>query len=393
MDCKTGIEALCVFNDLKNDRVIGALYDYLCKPTVGGYARFAALLYEANAGDLGAYLHDLVLKSENICLRLAGAGKEIPMHLRAALDRELRFLRELADLSPEKLKEYLPKDLPKDLALPGWISGGADLPDAFLSLLSNVRTRGYGMYAEHTMFRLDADGRIVPVAHPDRIALCDLVDYERERQAVLDNTDAFLAGKPAANVLLTGDAGTGKSSTVKAIVNARAGNGLRIVEIAKEQFRFLPDVIAALKENPLKFILFIDDLSFPGDDDSFNALKASLEGSVCAKSDNVVIYATSNRRHIVKERASDREGDDLHISETMQEQISLSDRFGLHISFYKPDKRTYLHIVAHLAEKRGIPVNEELFAGAERFALSRGGRSARLAKQYTDALQSGKEYK
>ena len=141
--------------------------------------------------------------------------------------------------------------------------------------------------------------------------------------------------------------------------------------------------------NPLKFVLFIDDLSFLKDDDSFNALKAVLEGSVTAKSGNVVIYATSNRRHIIKESFSDREGDDVHRNDTMQEFMSLADRFGIHVTFSKPSKATYLHIVHHLADAKGIDLpNEELDALAERFALERGGRSARLAGQFIDGLLS-----
>ena len=202
-------------------------------------------------------------------------------------------------------------------------------------------------------------------------------------------TKALLKGKPAANILLAGDAGTGKSSTVKAVANALWKDGLRIVELRKDQLRVIPKILDELSANPLKFVLFIDDLSFLKDDDNFNALKAVLEGSVTAKSSNVVIYATSNRRHIIKEKFSDREGDDVHRGDTMQELISLSERFGIHITFSKPNKETFLHIVHHLAEENGIDVEgEELDLLAERFALERGGRSARLARQFIDGLLS-----
>ena len=215
------------------------------------------------------------------------------------------------------------------------------------------------------------------------------MDYERERQIIIDNTKALLSGKPAANILLTGDAGTGKSSTVKAVANALWEDGLRIVEVRKDQLRVIPKILDELSENPLKFILFIDDLSFLKDDDNFNTLKAVLEGSVTAKSSNVVIYATSNRRHIIKETFSDRDGDDIHRNDTMQELVSLSERFGIHVTFSKPNKETYLHIVHHLAEENGIGMpNTELDLLAERFALERGGRSARLARQFVDGLLS-----
>jgi len=230
---------------------------------------------------------------------------------------------------------------------------------------------------------------IVPVTNPDKTELSDLVDYEREKKTIMDNTKALLEGKPAANILLTGDAGTGKSSTLKAVANALWNEGLRIVEVRKDQLRAIPKILNELSKNPLKFVLFIDDLSFLKDDDNFNMLKAVLEGSVTAKSANVVIYATSNRRHIIKEKFSDRDGDEVHRNDTMQELVSLSERFGIHLTFSKPNKETFLHIVNHLADENGIDMpKDELELLAERFALERGGRSARLARQFIDGLLS-----
>ena len=171
------------------------------------------------------------------------------------------------------------------------------------------------------------------------------------------------------------------------MANALSAEGLRLAELRREQLPLLPAVLAQLAENPLKFILFIDDLSFLTDDESFNALKAALEGGLSARSQNVVIYATSNRRHLVKERFSDREGDDVHCSDTLQELKSLSDRFGLQVTFQRPDKATYLHIVEQLAQDRGLAIPAaQLRAEAERAALARGGRSARLARQVVDQL-------
>ena len=165
--------------------------------------------------------------------------------------------------------------------------------------------------------------------------------------------------------------------------------GLRVVEVRKDRISAIPKVLDELSSNPLKFVLFIDDISFLKDDDSFNTLKAILEGSVTAKSENVVIYATSNRRHIIRESFSDREGDDIHRNDTMQELVSLSERFGIHITFSKPNKETYLHIARHLAKENGIEMEEKEFELlAERFALERGGRSARLARQFIDGLLS-----
>ena len=302
-----------------------------------------------------------------------------------ALISELETLQETAELTREKLCGCLEY---KGF-LPDFVGAKWNLKEQYLQRTANIEKYGFGVYAKHHMFRVDEHDQIVPVLHPDRTQLSQLVDYQRERGIVLDNSKALLMGKPAANILLTGDAGTGKSSTVKAVVNELRRNGLRLIEIRKDQLRAIPKLLDELSDNPLKFVLFIDDLSFPKDDDDFGALKAVLEGSVTAKSPNVVIYATSNRRHIIKEKFSDREGDDIHRNDTMQELISLSERFGIHVSFSKPSRETYLRIVRHLAVENNLEIPEkDLDALAERFALERGGRSARLARQFVDGLLS-----
>lgn len=381
------LSALAIFRTLLEEPVFAALRRYLDAPSIDGCAAFTAALYEANGGDLGQYVREACENSENLYVRIIGSGKPMPDYVEAALTEELKTLQTVADLTPEDLRSHLNYGG----FLPGFASGGVDLAERFRYRVAHIGQYGYGIYAKNRMFYIDEDGAIVPVSHPDAISLEDLVDYEAQRKIILDNTRALLAGKPAANILLTGDAGTGKSSAVKAIGNALFPEGLRIIEVRKDQLRAIPKVLDELSENPLKFVLFIDDLSFLKDDDNFNALKAVLEGSVTAKSKNVVIYATSNRRHIIKEKFSDREGDDeIHRNDTMQELVSLSERFGIHITFSKPDKATFLHIVRHLAQAAGITLpEEELERQAERFALERGGRSARLARQYIDGLLSG----
>ncbi len=333
---------------------------------------------------MGAHLSGLAENSENVYVRTVGAGDTPSPHAQAALEAELTLLQELSDTAPAVLKA----PLEYSGFLPDYVCGNVNVRAKYLHRLSNISKYGYGIYAQNPMFYLDGEQGITPVSHPDPISLSDLVDYERERAVLMDNTRALLSGKPAANILLTGDAGTGKSSSVKAVANALFEQGLRIIEVRKDQLRAIPKLLNELAQNPLHFILFIDDLSFRGDDDNFNALKAVLEGSVSAKSRNVAIYATSNRRHMVKESFSDREGDDIHRNDTMQELISLSGRFGIHITFSKPNKETYLHIVHHLANDAGIQTDAETDLLAERYALERGGRSARLARQFVDGLLS-----
>ena len=382
-----GLDALAIFRPLLADPVLAALKEYLDAPPAGRYAAFVAALYEANGGELGRHILRLCEDSDNVYVRTVGAGRPVPEHLAAALTAELTSLQRLADLAPEALLE----DLPQPAApLPRYAFGGVDLPGSYLHRVENIHRYGYGIWAANRMFYLDEAGRITPVSHPDATSLDDLVDYEAQRAIILRNTRALLAGKPAANILLTGDAGTGKSSAVKAIGNALFAEGLRIIEVRKDQLRAIPRVLDELAANPLKFVLFIDDLSFLKDDDNYSALKAVLEGSVTAKSKNVVIYATSNRRHIIKEKFSDREGDEVHRNDTMQELVSLSERFGIHITFSKPDKATFLHIVRHLAAAGGVQLpTDELERRAERYALERGGRSARLARQFVDGLLAG----
>jgi len=382
-ELKDKLFALCIFRDLLADEVLDALFSHIKHPSVASYTEFVSLLYAANGGNLGEYIKELCWNSENVFVKTVGVKKSIPSYMREALEAELEALQEVSALD----KETLCAPLKYCGFLPDFTTTMLRLKDIYMHRIENIEKYGYGIYAKHRMFYVDENGAIVPVLHPDKTELRDLVDYERERHIVIDNTRALLLGKPAANILLTGDAGTGKSSTVKAVVNALCDEGLRIIEMRKDQLRSIPKVLDELSCNPLKFVLFIDDLSFSADDDNFNALKAVLEGSVTAKSSNVVIYATSNRRHIIKETFSDREGDDVHRNDTIQELISLSERFGIHVTFSKPNKQTFLNIVHHLADENGIDMPiDELDILAERFALERGGRSARSAKQFIDGI-------
>ena len=382
---KEKLNTLCIFRELLKDSVISSLCAHMENPTGSAYAEFVADLYNANGGNLGEYVKELSLNSENVYVKMVGSGKDVPNFLYYALVSELDTLQEVAELN----KETLTASLQYKGFLPEFTTTKLRLKEIYLHRAENIDKYGYGIYAKYNMFSVDESGNIVPVRHPDKTELDHLVDYESERKVIVDNTRALLLGKPAANILLTGDAGTGKSSTVKAVANALWKDGLRIVEVRKDQLRAIPKILDELSGNPLKFVLFIDDLSFLKDDDNFNALKAVLEGSVTAKSDNVVIYATSNRRHIIKEKFSDREGDDIHRNDTMQELVSLSERFGIHVTFSKPNKETFLRIVHHLAEENEIDMpKEEIELLAERFALERGGRSARLARQFVDRLLS-----
>ncbi len=384
------LHSLAIFRNLLSDPVLSALSAYLdsldadsTPGSVAKYAEFVSRLYAAGSATLAQYIQRIVGDNENPYIRMIGRGQEPVEELVDSVRHELEIMQAVADLTPKKLR----LGLNWDGYLPAFKAETVDIAGSYRKRCENIGKFGYGIYARHHMFYLGSDGAIVPVYNPDKTRLASLIDYKREQQIILDNTLALLDGKPAANILLTGDAGTGKSSTVKAVVNELSYKGLRILEVRKEQLHCIPAILDELNSNPLKFILFIDDLSFQKDDDNFSALKAILEGSVSAKSRNVVIYATSNRRHLVKESFSSREGDDVHRNDTMQEIISLSERFGIQVTFQKPNKETYLGIVHHLALEKGVRMElSQLDMLAERFALGRGGRSARAATQFIDGL-------
>ena len=229
---------------------------------------------------------------------------------------------------------------------------------------------------------------ITPLKYPDPQRLSEFISYENQRQQVVDNTLALINGKYAQNVLLYGDAGTDKSSTVKAIVNEYAANGLRLIEITKDQISHIPDIVEEICCNPLKFIILIDDLTFSADEDSSGALKATLEGSA-ARSNNMLIYATTNRSNLVKESLSDRDSDDIHVNDSAQGALSLPSRFGLRVNFSAPDKKGYLEIAAAIAKSKGVKMEDNFNLKALQFALTSGsGRSPRTAKQFVNQLMN-----
>jgi predicted AAA+ superfamily ATPase len=261
-------------------------------------------------------------------------------------------------------------------------------------LVDHFARHGAGPFGRHRAFRY-SEGGLRAVSEPDPVRLNELVGYERERGPLLRNTERFLAGLPAHHALLYGLPGTGKSSTVKAVLNEYADRGLRLVEVAKEDLKALPRVLGFLRARAPRFVLFVDDLSFEEHEVEYKALKALLEGSVEEPPENVRVYATSNRRNLIRERFSDRDesganDDDVHARDTMQEKLSLSARFGLRVTFPTPDQRRYLEIVAGLAHRRGIKIPaEELEERAILWDRWHAGRSGRTARQFVDELEAG----
>lgn len=270
----------------------------------------------------------------------------------------------------------------------------AENENDFLNIVTDFyRTNGVGELGLNKAFYLDLDNgmKLVPVSDFDRCRLDDMWGYEYQKQQLRDNTVAFINKHAANNVLLYGDSGTGKSTSIKAILNEYSPKGLRMVEVYKHQFSCLPRLIELLRLRNYRFIIYMDDLSFEDFEIEYKFLKAVIEGGLEKKPDNVLIYATSNRRHLIKESFSDRDGgnDDIHKNDTVQEKLSLSDRFGLTIGFTKPLQKEYFEIVRHLAHQNHIDIpDDELCAKASQWGLKHGGISGRVAKQFINHLLS-----
>ncbi|HJD47160.1 MAG TPA: ATP-binding protein [Candidatus Mediterraneibacter norfolkensis] len=273
------------------------------------------------------------------------------------------------------------------------LGNSSDVNDFKQKITQFYKEFGVGKLGLHKAFRVEhpehGDVQIVPITNIAHVHLDDLVGYEIAKKKLIDNTKAFVEGRKANNCLLFGDAGTGKSSSIKAILNQYYDQGLRMIEVYKHQFKDLNDVIAQIKNRNYKFIIYMDDLSFEEFEIEYKYLKAVIEGGLEKKPENVLIYATSNRRHLIRETFRDKadRDEELHTNDTVQEKLSLVARFGVTIYFGSPDKKEFQEIVRVLAEKNGIHMPEDqLLLEANKWELSHGGLSGRTAQQFIDYL-------
>lgn len=279
--------------------------------------------------------------------------------------------------------------------------GSAESVEEFKERLTQFYQEfGVGKLGLHKAFRVEhpegGDVEIVPITNIAHVHLDDLIGYEIAKKKLIDNTKAFVEGRQANNCLLYGDAGTGKSSSIKAILNQYYDQGLRMIEVYKHQFKDLNDVIAQIKNRNYKFIIYMDDLSFEEFEIEYKFLKAVIEGGVETKPENILIYATSNRRHLIKETWKDRndveEENGMHRSDTMEEKLSLVNRFGVTINYSKPTQKEYFHIAAELARRAGVTMpEEEICREANKWELSHGGISGRTAQQFANYLAGMQE--
>ena len=356
----------------------------------GALAAYDQMFYRLKAegySGLGTWLWDTLRYTETPYGDLAGSGRSDP-ELEEAARRDVDALLQLARLGAEDIRVALKPILTEEYVsvldnLPAWETGA---PFTFEELAAFYQENGAGLYAKYRAF-LWEEGRLVPVADPDCPHPVELLGYDQQRKQVLDNTRLLVEGKPSNNVLLFGDGGTGKSATVKSMLYLPGMENLRLIEIQKENLVGMPRLIRSLAGRRQSFILFIDDLAFDQDDKTYSSLKTILEGGLEKRPLNVAIYATSNRRHLVRQTFSDRAGDEVDAFETIQEKTSLSDRFGLRIPYLALNQGDYLNMVERMAVLYGVELDkQELRTGALRWEMRHPGRTPRTAKQFIASL-------
>ncbi|MFN6536055.1 MAG: ATP-binding protein [Nostoc sp. EkiNYC01] len=356
------------------------------------------------------YIITQILFCENPFTRLAQQQKfeDLPPALLAAVQHDLQVLQSLYECSSASLSEWVQTVAHMPISPVVWYEEkqllGVETKfatylqeldnwgDAVEQLAAYYQQYGSGLFAQYRALRWQG-GQFIGIRYPDPVKLSTLVGYESQRDALLKNTEFLLSGEVALHVLLYGSRGSGKSSLVKSLLNEYSDGRLCLLEVAKSDLKDLPKIVEHLRGVPQKFIIFVDDLSFEEDDDAFKALKVVLEGNLTARPQNVVVYATSNRRHLIREffvdRPAPKDNDEIHAWDTMQEKLSFSDRFGLTLTFEPANQKTYLNIVYHLAAQAEINITQEdLEYQALQWATRHNGRSGRTARQFIDFLKA-----
>jgi len=393
------LSTLFVLNTLDHDPILNFLTgdddNMEIRAECTGYLIRAAEDLGLSGNLLSRYLlHVFTHKSNLISKTMERTGLPPGSSLRQAFYEDIEHLYPLltqptsAFLGEKLLDNYEPTqniyDKTEDFLLP-WIEAAQTPRDYAEALLTFYARYGYGDIASYVVFRWDdAADRICGIPHFERTQMKNLIGYQRQKEQLLQNTRAFVDGKPANHVLLVGARGTGKSSAVKALVSEYEESRLRLVQVTKEQLRKLPEIMDALRNYVgRKFILFLDDISFEDSDAEFKSVKSAIEGGVSACPPNVCLYATSNRRHLVRETWRDREQDEIYRDDTINETVSLSDRFGLIIHYHTPDQDEYLAIIDHMLSQKGIHLSpEELRIAGLRWEMTHSGRSGRAAQQF-----------
>ncbi len=388
---KLGFSSVVIFRNILKTKVIKKLLKFLNCETkenidnikqIDLYCEFLSELFKSD-NNLADFILSQIFLDDNIYISKCILKQEINNNLKKIFKNELNFFKYISsfDFSSIFNKEYSKNIAELEIK-------EIDFYKIYFEHIKNINKKGYGIFYNNNMFVLDDRKNIIAVKNKDNQDIKKLYGYEIERNKVLSNTKILIEGKKANNILLYGDAGTGKSSTVKAVANFFKDEGLRLIEIKKNQLHFITDIIEKLSCSPLKFIIFIDDLTFSSNDDTFSYLKAILEGGVNSFPNNIAVYVTSNYRHLIKENFTDRDGDDIHIEDTIQQIMSLTNRFGMIITFQRPGRDLFKEIVLSYAKENNIKTDkEELINQAEAYAIRSAGRSPRVAKQFIELLK------
>lgn len=376
-ELELALNSLVIFRKLLTNEVVLPLRALLDTDTTDPiiqlrqYAEFTSRLYQKGT-NLTDYILKIVLDDDNFYIRQLAAGTEPESAITACAMNELLILQRLAKLRPTELQ----KEISYYGVLPEWSVSETDFREAYAEHAASLRTKGFGQYARSLMFML-RDGMIVPVQYADTVTPDMLAGDFEAQHTVLRNAAALLAEKPAQNMLLWGDTGCGKSAAVKAAVNQFGKDGLRLIQLTADQLSELPEVMAQIAHNPLRFIIFFDDLMFDTPAGA-GAAMTWLEGAAAAKPENVILCATAANRCLLRGEDPD--------PETCG---AVSGRFGLQVHFSRPDEQTYRSLVREFASRSGVPVTEEMLRGAEQYAAEHSGRSPRTARQYIDLLRTG----
>ncbi|HAG05083.1 MAG TPA: hypothetical protein DCG28_06525 [Lachnospiraceae bacterium] len=399
-ECLNKIESLVVYDTVKNNGAVTLFKRVITDDSVRARADFfsALIAIAEENGYSGAiftkHLMTLMLKNKNAFTLACENGRSVEgSTLYEEAKKEIEAIKEIAAFAQEEFKneiivDYIPINKETDVRYA--------LVENFTidDITSFHRKYGCGDVALYRSFRFDSENkRLWGVAHPDGVTFDDLIGYRSQIDQLIYNTEAFLEGYPANNVLLVGARGTGKSSCVKALVNKYFEQGLRLLEITKEQIALLPDILAVIRPRGRKFIIFTDDLSFDESEIEYKYMKSLLEGGSEGKPDNVLFYATSNRRHLIQENWKDRgnggitDSKEVHTADNMNEKLSLSDRFGITITFSKPTPDEYIEIVKGVAKRKGLDVDEQLLkTEAMKWEIRQKGMSGRTAGQFVNYM-------
>lgn len=390
----TSLLLVSIYKNILNDVVISSFIKFISllnsseniNQILESYSEFISNLYEKNS-EQNLYLHlkHLIFTDENVISKgCSDCIYENNILLNTA-KYELSLFDNLLEFDYKTLKDELISKYSNMSSvlehLPVFKVDGKQSFDID-EIISSYKYKGYGVFSCYNAFKFTQNKEIIPIKHFDALTFSDLKNYEYQKSVIKQNTKVFIEDKEANNILLYGDRGCGKSSTVKALLNEFCESNLKIIQVYKESFIYLAELFEKLRDLPLKFIIFADDISFDEDDKNFSSIKAVLEGSLTNRPVNTVIYATTNRMHLVRESFSSREGNEIHFNDTIDEMVSLSDRFGIMLTFSLLTKKEYLDIVEQIAIDCCVEVNDDLYKKAEEFAMLKSIRTPRVARQF-----------